>query len=211
MTSRGELLLVNLLCFGPFAAISVIELAELRSVLLFDNTRALQILGIELVCGAIALLILRKRGWDFAALGLRPTFVQTVAGMMLMLGVNLLIGGFYELTQALTNSDPGAATSMTSKLTWPVLILFTLLNPLYDELFVVAYNVEAAKESGAAFAVSLSAFVRFVCHLEQGPIAAVTILPLGLVFAAVYWRWRRLWPLVVAHGIMDFVGMIPQP
>lgn len=208
MTSRGELLLVNFLCFGPFAAISVIELARLQSTLVFDNTRALQILGIEVLCGSIALAILRRRGWNF---GLRPTVLQTAAGMALMFGASLLIGMLYELTQALTKTDPAAATTMKSTLTWPVLILFTLVNPLYDELFLVAYNVEAAKDSGAAFAISLSAFVRFVCHLEQGPVSAVTILPLGLVFAAVYWRWRRLWPLVVAHAVMDFLGMIPTP
>jgi membrane protease YdiL (CAAX protease family) len=208
MTSRGELLLVNLICFGPFAAISVIELAQLRSNLTFDNARALQILGIEIVCGAIALLLLRRRGWKFA---LHPTIFQTAGGMALMFGTSLLIGGIYEIVQAVTNTDPAAATTMKSTLTWPVLILFTLINPLYDELFLVAYNVEAAKENGAAFAISLSAFVRFVCHLEQGPVSAVTILPLGLVFAAVYWKWRRLWPLVVAHAVMDFLGMIPTP
>ena len=56
---------------------------------------------------------------------------------------------------------------------------------------------------------TLSAAIRFDCHIEQGPISALTILPLGLIFAAVYWRWRRVWPLVVAHGVMDFLGMMP--
>jgi membrane protease YdiL (CAAX protease family) len=207
MTSRGELLLINLICFGPFAAISLIELAHLRSTLLFDNNRAFLILGIELVCGATALLILRRRGWQFT---LSPSLLQTTAGVALMFGASLAISGIYELTQAITNTDPGAATTMKSTLTWPVLILFTLINPLYDELFLVAYNVEAAKENGAAFAVTFSAFIRFICQLEQGPVSAVTILPLGLIFAAVYWRWRRVWPLVVAHGILDFLGMIPR-
>ena len=81
---------------------------------------------------------------------------------------------------------------------------------MYDELFLVAYNLEAAKSHGAAFAITLSAAIRFLCHLDQGPIAAVTILPLGLIFAMVYWRWRAVWPLIVAHGVMDFVGMMPR-
>jgi membrane protease YdiL (CAAX protease family) len=41
-------------------------------------------------------------------------------------------------------------------------------------------------------------------------VAALTILPLGLVFAMVYWRWRLVWPLIVAHGVMDFMGLMPE-
>ena len=36
------------------------------------------------------------------------------------------------------------------------------------------------------------------------------LLPLGLLFAFVYWRWRLLWPLIVAHGVMDFMGQMPS-
>jgi membrane protease YdiL (CAAX protease family) len=135
---------------------------------------------------------------------------QTIAGMLLLIGANLAIAGLYELVQALTGGDPGAATTMKATISLPVLIVLTLINPLYDELFAVAYVVRATEGSGAAFAITLSAIVRFVCHLDQGPIAAIGILPLGIIFAIVYWRWRLVWPLVVAHGVMDFLGLMPQ-
>ena len=115
-----------------------------------------------------------------------------------------------QIVQAASGINLDAVTSFEAKLTWPVLIALTLVNPLYDELFLVAYNVEAAKGHGAAFAITLSAAVRLLCHVEQGPIASVTILPLGLIFALVYWRWRAVWPLIVAHAVMDFVGMWPE-
>lgn len=210
LSSRAELLLVNLICFGPFAARSVFELAQRKTTLVFDDARALTILAIELVCGTVAVLLLRARGWKFADLGLRVSMPQTIAGMLILIGANVSISLFYELVRAGTGSDPGAAMAFKAQLSWPVLIALTLVNPLYDELFAVAYNLEAARESGAAFAITLSAAVRFVCHVEQGPIAAVTILPLGLIFAAIYWRWRLVWPLVVAHGVMDFMGMMPE-
>ncbi|MEO8379072.1 MAG: CPBP family intramembrane glutamic endopeptidase [Acidobacteriota bacterium] len=209
LTPRAELLLVNLICFGPFAARSLIELGNLRSVIVFDESRALFILGIEIVCGTLAGLLLRARGWTPAKLGLRVSMPQTIAGMLLLIGTNLFIAGFYELVQVATGTDPGGATTPVTHMTWPVLIALTLINPLYDELFVVAYNIQASQNSGAAFAITLSAAIRFLCHLDQGPIAAVTILPLGIIFALVYWRWRLVWPLVVAHGVMDFLGLMP--
>ena len=209
LSPAAELILINLICFGPFAARSILDLTARNTAFLFDDRRALTLLGIELVCGTLALLLLRARGWKLSDFGLRVTMPQIIAGMLLLIGANVIISGIYELVRFSTNTDPGVATTFQDQLTWPVLIALTLVNPLYDELFLVAYNVVAAKEHGAAFAITLSATIRFLCHVEQGPITAVTILPLGLIFAFVYWRWRCLWPLIVAHGVMDFMGMMP--
>ena len=54
--------------------------------------------------------------------------------------------------------------------------------------------------------MSVSAFVRLLYHTYQGPLAIVTILPLGLIFAAVYLKWRNLWPLVLAHTAFNVAG-----
>ncbi len=210
LSPLAELLLINLICFGPFAVLSIVELAERKTLIVFDDRRALTILGIELACGALALLILRARGWKPADLGFRTTLPQTLSGMLLLIGSNILIVGFAELVRLATQVNIDAVTSWEARVTWPVLIALTVINPLYDELLLVAYNVEASKAHGAAFAITLSAAIRLLCSLEQGPIATVTILPLGLIFAFVYWRWRVVWPLVVAHGVMDFVGMLPR-
>jgi uncharacterized protein len=206
LTPRAELMLINLICFGPFAVRSVIELSDLKPVIVFDARRALLILGIELVAGTLAVLILRARGWTTADLGLRPSMPQTIGGMVLLIGSVLVIGSFNVVFVAITGTDPGAATTTTARVSWPLLVAVTLINPLYDEVFAVAYNVKALENSGPAFAITFSAAIRFICHLDQGPIAALTILPLGIIFAAVYWRWRLVWPLVVAHAVMDFQG-----
>jgi len=203
--------LINLLCFGPFAARSIVELIDRKTVIVFDDRRALFTAGIEIICGLLAVFVLRARGWKASDFGLRVSMPQIIGGMVLLIGANVVIAGFYELVRLATDRDPGSATSFKATVGWPLFILLMLVNPLYDELFVVAYNLRAAESSGAAFAITLSAAVRFVCHLEQGPIAAVVILPLGIIFAVVYWRWRLVWPLVVAHGVMDFLGMMPGP
>lgn len=205
----AELILVNLIAFGPFAVRSIVELAERNTVIVFDNRRALFIIGMEVLCGTLVVLLLRARGWKPGDFGLRITMPQTIAGMLLLIGANIFIAGFYYLARAATGAEVDGGMSFQTQLTWPVLIALTLINPLYDELLVVAYNLEAAKASGPAFAITLSAAIRFICHLDQGPGIAFTILPLGLIFGAVYWRWRRVWPLVVAHGVMDFMGMMP--
>ena len=204
LSPRTEFLIVSLLCFGPFAARSIVELTERKTLLLFNDRRALFILGVELVAGTLALLLLRARGWTASEFGLRISPGQTIGGVLLLLGTDMM-------RTILMLSAPGAsaATDVQVQLTWPVLIALTAINPLYDELFGVAYVVRAAESNGAACAITLSAAIRFICHLEQGPIAALTILPLGLLFATVYWKWRVVWPLILAHAVMDFAGLMP--
>jgi hypothetical protein len=36
------------------------------------------------------------------------------------------------------------------------------------------------------------------------------ILPIGLLFGFVYWKWRRLWPLFIAHALFDVFAFIPR-
>jgi membrane protease YdiL (CAAX protease family) len=206
----AEIFLINLICFGPFMAMSAWEMMHRRDGHVATNREMLTVVAIELVCGVIAALILRARGWTWADFNLQPTFRQAMAGILLCYSANLLIVLIYATYTSVSGVDLSKVVPWHSTVTWPVLILLVLINPLYEELFEVAYNVRAAESHGGAFVVTLSSVVRFSCHLYQGPIAAITILPLGLIFAYVYWRWRKLWPLVIAHAAADAIGLWPE-
>lgn len=210
LSPRAELILINLICFGPFAAMSVAGLLSRETTFVFDDRRLYTIAGMEVVAGLLAAYILRARGWKAADLGLRFSMPLTIAGMLLFIGANITIATGYELLRAASGIDPAAMTTPVIRTTLPAVLLLLAIDPLYEETFEVAYNVRAAEGNGAVFAVTLSAAIRFVCHLYQGPIAAVTILPLGIIFAVVYWKWRRVWPLVVAHGAAGYFAFAPQ-
>lgn len=210
LSPRAELILINLICFGPFAGMAIAGLIARRPAVVYDDRRICIYAAIELVCGALAIAILRARGWTRADLGLRVTMPLTIFGMLLFIGANITLAGFYETFRALTGTDPGASVEFIARTSWPALILILAIDPLYEETFEVAYNIKATESSGAMFGITLSAVIRFICHLEQGPLSALTILPLGLIFAAVYWRWRRVWPLTVAHGVASYFALAPQ-
>jgi membrane protease YdiL (CAAX protease family) len=44
-------------------------------------------------------------------------------------------------------------------------------------------------------------------HLYQGPLSLISIVPGGLVFAWYYAATRRLWPVVIAHGLLDALAL----
>jgi uncharacterized protein len=58
-----------------------------------------------------------------------------------------------------------------------------------------------------ATAVNISALIRLSYHLYQGAAGVLAVVPLGLLFGIWFARTRQLWPLIVAHAIMDFVGL----
>ena len=58
-----------------------------------------------------------------------------------------------------------------------------------------------------ATAVNISAAVRLSYHLYQGVAGVLALVPTGLLFAIWFVRTRQLWPLIVAHAIMDLVGL----
>jgi uncharacterized protein len=204
LTPRLEWILVNLICFGPLAALSIHGALQRKSVIVYDDRRALLLVGIELACGAAALLLLRARGWRLADLGFRISMPLTIAGMILFVVANVTIAGGNRLLHALTGFDPGGAVEIVPRVSYAVMLLMLAVDPLYEETFEVAYNVRALEGDGAWFAITFSTALRFVCHLWQGPIVPLTIVPLGIIFAAVYWRWRRVWPLAVAHGAAGY-------
>jgi membrane protease YdiL (CAAX protease family) len=46
-----------------------------------------------------------------------------------------------------------------------------------------------------------------VLHLYQGASAALTIFCLGMLYAWYFHRTRRLWPIIIAHGLFDLTQL----
>ena len=73
----------------------------------------------------------------------------------------------------------------------------------------MGYFTHALRGFGMWPAVLASAGFRTFLHTYQGVTALVIVLPLGVTFALVYWRWGRLWPLVMAHALFSLVALLP--
>lgn len=210
LPASAELILINLICFGPFIGMSLWTLLRGGKEYIYDDRELLTVVAIEIVCGLIAAAILRVRGWKISDFGLSVTMPQMIGGFALMFGAQLAILLVSVAVEAFAGREVGSHIKFVTSASQLSVIALVLVNPLYEEFFEVAYNTRATESEGAAFAITFSAAIRFLCHLYHGALASVTILPLGIIFAAVYWRWRRLWPLVVAHGVVDLVGLWPE-
>ena len=206
---RVELILINLICFGPFAVKSILSLIRQDRLIVYDDAELLTIIAMEVVSGMLAVFILQARGWTLRDLGIRVTMPQTIAGVALFIAATLIIVGINKVFALITGANAPSITPV-ARASWPVILLLLLIDPIFEETFEVAYNLRATERDGALFAISLSAAIRLLCHVHHGPIAPLTIFPLGIIFAVVYWRWRRVWPLVIAHAMATYFALAPQ-
>jgi membrane protease YdiL (CAAX protease family) len=165
----------------------------------------------ELVILAILTAFLRARGWTLDRLGVRPSVRDSLYGVGLCIGYYAF---YWLLVMVLASVWPAFGQLLTSThlvgtdLRWPTVTLASTINPVFEEVFVCGYVITALKDRvGVTTAVNVSAGLRVFYHFYQGAVGVVGVAPLALLFAYLFARTGRLWPLIVAHALTDFWGL----
>lgn len=186
--------------------VGVIDLV--RQLLAVVHGVAMGALGLYLLWRAGASLG-RHLGLDRRRLG---RDLAAAAGLAALIGIPGL--GLYLVAHQLGLSLTVAASTMTD--TWwraPVSVLIAFENGFMEEALVVGYLVVRLRQisPGPAAVIGLSALLRGSYHLYQGYGGFIGNIVMGVVFAVVFLRWRRLWPLIIAHGLIDTVAIVGYP
>lgn len=92
-------------------------------------------------------------------------------------------------------------------------IVWSFANAFTEETVVVFWLLTRLKQLGcrAWVGVAASASLRGSYHLYQGVSAGVGNIVMGVVFAWVYQRTGRVWPLVIGHFLIDLVAFLGYP
>lgn len=211
LSDTSEFILVVSVTFGLFIYQSFYTYIEPGNALTAKVTEGelLRMVATEIGLGILALYILWVRGWSRSHFRLSITTKETGLGVLLWVADNFAYVLAIIITGALFGNALFVGNDMEFGTIHPgVVLILSIVNPLFEETFVVCYVVQALeKKHDPFFVISVSAFIRLLYHTYQGPVA-ILIIPLGLLHAYVFWRWRRLWPLVVAHGIFNFTNLI---
>jgi membrane protease YdiL (CAAX protease family) len=163
--------------------------------------------------GALAVYLLWRSGFGPATIGLRR--FRAKADPLGGLGLAALIGipglALYVASRALGFSASVVPSGLSD--TWwriPVLVLVSFANGWAEEIIVVGYLLTRLRQFdvGPTKALILSSMLRGAYHLYQGFGAGLGNLAMGLVFGYTWRRTGRLWPLIVAHGIIDSVAFV---
>ncbi|MDX2357852.1 CPBP family intramembrane metalloprotease [Dietzia sp. PP-33] len=228
----AELVVVLLVTFGLSGLYSVLDLV---SALLAPEPLAGQTATLNssrsthewLDAGYQLLGVLRLAAWALLPLvllahtGIGPRAVGLVrerAGRQVMWGIALtavigIPGLAFYLGAVAAGFNLQVAASGLSETWWRpvVLVLAAAGNGAAEEILVVGYLLVRLRQLGVPPALALvgTALLRGSYHLYQGVGGGLGNLAMGVVFALWWMRTRRLWPLVLAHTLLDvfaFVG-----
>lgn len=203
-----EVVAIICLCFGWFILGSIMGLASGVQDGAFSDPNLLEMVLFELFFGYVALSLLRQRGHTLRELLPKPHWPGVAIGAALYVLVALgcwlataLVGTHYPEQPI----DRMVATSHPSVL---MVVLLSVVNGLYEEVFVLGYLVRAVGRHGGSFAVGVSTLIRLSYHVYQGPLGAMSVVIFSIVVGVYYWRTRDLWPAVFAHMAADIIGLL---
>lgn len=166
--------------------------------------------------GALALYLLWRSGFSPARVGLGR--FRWRADLLGGIGLAVLIGvpglALYLLARKLGLNASVVPSSLRD--TWwriSMLVVSAFANGWAEEVVVVGYLLTRLRQLNVAPRVALgcSSLLRGAYHLYQGFGAGLGNFAMGLIFGYTWQRTGRLWPLVVAHGLIDtaaFVGYV---
>ena len=163
--------------------------------------------------GGLALYLLWRSGIGPAGIGLgrlRPRRdILGGVGLAALIGIPGLL--LYLVARHLgLNAEVQPSALHDSWWRIPVLILAAFANGFAEEVVVVGYLITRLRQLGLSEsrAVWASSVLRGLYHLYQGIGAGLGNVVMGLVFGYAWSRTGRLWPLVIAHGIIDTVAFV---
>lgn len=206
-------LLESLLTPGSLADHTVALNVPRASHSLIDLTK--QLLGVLRLAawGALGLYLLWRSGYGPRSIGLgrptlRPDATQGV-GLAALIG---LPGLALYLTAQAVGANLTVAPSTIDDHWWrlPILILWAIANSGAEEILVVAYLITRLRDLGWSENSSLlaSALLRGSYHLYQGFGGGVGNIIMGLIFGRYWQKTHRLWPLIIAHALIDIVAFV---
>ncbi len=186
----------------PQAALSVIDLLK-------------QLLGVvQLVgWGALGLYLLWRTGVRLSRIGLdtrRPSR-DTAWAIALAAGIGVPGLVFYFTAWHLGFNLAVQPSTLDESWWRPIaLVLSAFGNAFAEEVLVVGYLLTRLRQLGLSENTSLliSSLIRGSYHLYQGLGAFIGNAVMGLVYGRAWQRTNRLWPLVVAHLLLDVVAFV---
>ena len=209
----SELLIVLIIGFGLFIYSSTATFFIIYSdfthswIYKYTISSHLIILIYETIALLIIIYILKVREWRLSYFNLQFTFRMILIAILLILIKNFIGGVAYKILELAKVIDEPATKHVQYRMdiNWIVISLFVVLNSIYEEFILVGYLFKRLEKYHPAVIIGLSTLIRLSYHTYQGWFILFSVIPMGLVFGYYYFRYKKLWPLIIAHGVMNLI------
>ena len=214
LSSLAELIIVLIVGFGVFIYSSTRGFFIVTST--FDHSWTYNFTSLGqyslVIYELFALLmigyLLKAREWSLKDFNLDFTLRLIWIGLLLMFAGNMIGGICYKLFTLANVVDDAAAKHVQFglKADWFSIVLIIVINSVYEEVLFIGYLFKRLEKYSPVWIIGFSLLLRASIHTYQGTIMLFSIVPLGLVFGYYYYRYRKLWPLIIAHGLINIMA-----
>jgi uncharacterized protein len=207
----GEICLILALTAGVWIIQPLVASRADADAVTFTDQHLLGVVFYEVLVAASLVPWLVMRGWSPRSVAGAPVPSDVAHGVAVCLLVMVstwlvwvtLIAVNADAAHALANGAQFAGGASAA-----AIVLLSVLNPVFEEFLWLGYVVPSlTPKLGVLGACAVSVALRLSVHVYQGPSILVSILPGDIALTWYYARTRRLWPAVVAHVILDVVGL----
>jgi membrane protease YdiL (CAAX protease family) len=202
-----EVLFVITLGFGIFIYASTVSfISSLNNEAIaqtYDSFDFIFIVVYEVIILVVLSYFLKSRQWsindfnlDFRitmiAVAFGLIFVRETTGFLL----NLLMENI-QVIGSVKELQPNILFS-SNLISMAVIVI---VNSIYEELLLTGYLFKRLEHFHPAIVIAFSFIIRASYHSYQGLTNLPIVFVLAMVFGLYYMRYKKLWPVIIAHGI----------
>lgn len=201
-----EVFIVLILGFGLFiysSTIAILENSVTSNTKTYNSYDFIFIIVYEVIMLTIITCFLKSRQWSYKDFNL--DFSVKMVGVAILLVIIRETSGAF-ITQALIglnilNPETLHDPSITLQSNMVSMALIAVVNSIYEEVLLIGYLFRRFEKYHPAMVIAISFLVRASYHTYQGWMNMPMVFVLALVFGIYYIKYKKLWPLIIAHGI----------
>lgn len=166
----------------------------------------------ETIALLMILYILKIRNWKLSDFNLDFAFKMIGVGILLIFIRNIIGNITFKLFELgnVVNQSSAKHVQFGLESNWIIVSLIIVINSFYEEFILVGYFFKRLEKYHIAIVIGLSTIIRLSYHTYQGWMSLFFVVPMGLIFGIYYYKYKKLWPLIIAHGfgnLIAFLGM----
>lgn len=164
----------------------------------------------ETIALFIIIYILKVRDWKISDFNLTFTFRLFWVALLIMFIRNIIGNVGFKVLELFMVVDETTVKHVQFGLeaNWISISLIIIVNSIFEEFILIGYLFKRLEKYHPVIIIGLSMMIRQLYHTYQGWLSLVMILPTGLVFGYYYYKHKKLWPVIIAHGFSNLIAFL---
>lgn len=206
LSKIAEVLIVLTLGFGLFiysSTIAMLNNSDASTLQTYSSYDFIFIVVYEIIILTIIAYYLKHRNWLIKDFNLDFTFRMVGVAILLVVLREGLGMPFIKIisTSKILSPETINEPSISFQTNIVSIVLMVIVNSIYEEVLLIGYFFKRFEKFHPAIIILISLLIRASYHTYQGYTNLIMIFLMALIFGLYYVKYKKLWPLIIAHGI----------